>query len=168
MEQQVREQAFISALTTEQFVLQAARSANVGEMTGRATVYMGALSSTLIAFGFLAQVVTRLDPFVAAVLPAVFLLGEFTFAALVRNTLENLALLRQMQRIRGFYRTLVPEADQFFGQAAEEERSSAAMATVGCGPDPRGCCSPGPAWSPRSTAWWVGSAWPCWPRGSRA
>jgi len=56
MEQQAREQAFISALTTEQFVLQAARSANVGEMTGRATVYMGAVSSALIAFGFLAQV----------------------------------------------------------------------------------------------------------------
>jgi hypothetical protein len=36
MEQQAREQAFISAPTTEQFVLQAARSANVGEMTGRA------------------------------------------------------------------------------------------------------------------------------------
>jgi hypothetical protein len=106
MEQQAREQAFISALTTEQFVLQAARSANVGEMTGRATVYMGTVSSALIAFGFLAQVVTRLDPFVAAVLPGVFLLGEFTFAALLRNTLENLVLLRQMQRIRGYYRTL--------------------------------------------------------------
>jgi hypothetical protein len=51
MEQQVREQAFISALTTEQFVLQAARSANIGEMTGRATVSMGAVSSSLIAFG---------------------------------------------------------------------------------------------------------------------
>lgn len=112
-------------------MLQAARSANVGEMTGRATIYMGAVSSALIAFGFLAQVVTHLDPFVAAVLPAVFLLGEFTFAALLRNTLENLVLLGQMQRIRGYYRTLVPEADQFFGQAAEHERFSAAMATVG-------------------------------------
>jgi hypothetical protein len=131
MEQQAREQAFISALTTEQFVLQAARSANVGEMTGRGTVYMGALSSSLIALGFLAQVVTHLDPFVAAVLPAVFLLGEFTFAALVRNTLENLVLLGQMQRIRSYYATLVPEAAQFFGPAAEEERSAAAMATVG-------------------------------------
>jgi hypothetical protein len=40
MEQQAREQAFISALTTEQFVLQAARSANVGEMTGRGTIYI--------------------------------------------------------------------------------------------------------------------------------
>src|SRR6266699_2071403 len=41
MEQQAREQAFISALTTQRFVLQAARSANVGEMTGRGTVSMG-------------------------------------------------------------------------------------------------------------------------------
>ena len=74
----------------------------------------------------------------AAVLPAVFLLGEFTFAALLRNTLENLVLLRQMQRIRSYYRTLVPEAEQFFGQAAEEERISAAMATVGLRARPAG------------------------------
>ena len=99
---------------------------------------MGTTPNSLIAFGFLAQVVTHLDPFVAAVLPAVFLLGEFTFAALVRNTLENLVLLGQMQRIRGYYRTLVPEADQFFGPAAEEERSSAAMATVGLRARPAG------------------------------
>jgi hypothetical protein len=138
MEQQARKQAFISALTTEQFVLQAARSANVGEMTGRGTIYMGAVSSSLIALGFLAQVVSRLDPFVAAVLPAVLLLGGFTFAALVRNTLENLVLLRQMQRIRRYYRTLVPEADQFFGPAAEEERYTAAMATVGLRASPAG------------------------------
>jgi hypothetical protein len=138
MEQQAREQAFISALTTEQFVLQAARSANVGEMTGRATIYMGAVSSSLIALGFLAQVVSHLDPFVAAVLPAVFLLGEFTFAALLRNTMENLVLLRQMQRIRGYYRTLGAEADQFFGPTAEAERSSAAMATVGLRTRPTG------------------------------
>jgi len=72
------------------------------------------------------------------VLPAVFLLGEFTFAALVRNTLENLVLLRQMQRIRGYYATLVPEADQFFGPAAEAERFSAAMATVGLPARPAG------------------------------
>jgi hypothetical protein len=86
MEQQAREQAFISALTSGHFVLQGARSANVGEMVGRATVYMGTVSSALIAFGFLAQVVRRLDPFVAAVLPALFVLGELTFAALLRNT----------------------------------------------------------------------------------
>ena len=41
-------------------------------------------------------------------------------------------------RIRGYYATLVPEADQFFGPAAEEERFSAAMATVGLRARPAG------------------------------
>ena len=70
MEQQAREQAFITALVTEHFVLQSARSATIGEANGRASVYLGTVSSALVAFGFLAQVATRLDPFVAAVLPA--------------------------------------------------------------------------------------------------
>jgi len=56
----------------------------------------------------------------------------------LRNTLENLVLLGQMQRIRGYYATLVPEAEQFFGQAAEAERFSAAMATVGLRARPAG------------------------------
>ena len=86
----------------------------VSEQIGRGSIYMGAVSSVLITLGFLAQVVTRLDPFVAALLPALFVLGELTFAALVRNTIENLVLLEQMQRIRGYYRGLVPEASQFF------------------------------------------------------
>jgi hypothetical protein len=145
MEQQAREQAFISALTTEQFVLQAARSANVGEMTGRGTIYMGAVSSSLIALGFLAQVVSRLDPFVAAVLPAVFLLGEFTFAALLRNTMENLVLLGQMQRIRGYYRTLSLRPTSSSAQPPRRSGCRPRWPRWGCGPGRRGCCSPEPA-----------------------
>jgi hypothetical protein len=52
--------------------------------------------------------------------------------------MENLVLLRQMQRIRGYYRTLVAEADQFFGPTAEAERFSASMATVGLRARPAG------------------------------
>jgi hypothetical protein len=131
MDQQAREQAFLSALATEHFVLQAARSAIVSEQIGRGSIYMGAVSSVLIALGFLAQVVTRLDPFVAALLPALFVLGDFTFAALVRNTIENLVLLGQMQRIRGYYRGLVPEASQFFDPPETDAQFQAAMGTVG-------------------------------------
>jgi hypothetical protein len=131
MDQQAREQAFMSALVTEHFVLQAARSAIVGEQVGRVTIYMGAVSGALIAFGFLAQVVTRLDPFVTAVLPALFVLGELTFAALWHNTVENLVLLRKMQDIRGYYRGLVPEASQFFDPPQADVRYRAALGTVG-------------------------------------
>ena len=131
MDEQAREQAFVSALATEHFVLQAARSAIVSEQIGRASIYMGAVSSALIALGFLAQVVTRLDPFVAALLPALFVLGEFTFAALVRNTIENLVLLGQMQRIRSYYRGLVPEASQLFDPPETDAQFQAALGTVG-------------------------------------
>jgi hypothetical protein len=131
MEQQAREQAFVSALATEHFVLQAARSAVVSEQVGRGGIYLGAVSSALIALGFLAQVVSRLGPFVAALLPALFVLGEFTFAALLRNSIENLVLLRRMQRIRGYYRGLVPEASQFFDPPEADAQFDAAMATVG-------------------------------------
>ena len=54
MEQQAREQAFITALVTEHFVLQSARSATIGEANGRASIYLSAVSSALVAFGFLA------------------------------------------------------------------------------------------------------------------
>jgi hypothetical protein len=131
MDQQTREQAFMNALATEHFVLQAARSAIVGEQVGRGSLYLAAVSSALIALGFLAQVVTRLELFVAAVLPALFLLGEFTFAALLRNTMENLVLLGQMQRIRGYYRGLVPEAGQFFDPPEADAQYQAAVATIG-------------------------------------
>jgi hypothetical protein len=131
MDEQAREQAFVSALATEHFVLQAARSAIVSEQIGRASIYMGAVSSALIALWFLAQVVTRLDPFVAALLPALFVLGELTFAALVRNTIENLVLLGQMQRIRSYYRGLVPEASQFFDPPETDAQFQAALGTVG-------------------------------------
>jgi hypothetical protein len=61
----------------------------VSKQTGRGSTYMGAVSSTLIALGFLAQVVTRLDPFVAGLLPALFVLGELIFAAPVRYRGRN-------------------------------------------------------------------------------
>jgi hypothetical protein len=95
--------------------------------------------------GFLAQVVTHLDPFVAAVLPGVVLLGEFTFAALVRNTLENLVLLRQMQRIRGYYRTWSPRPTSSSAKLPRRSGPAPRWPRWGCGPGPRGCCSPEPA-----------------------
>jgi hypothetical protein len=68
-------------------------------MTGRAMIYMGTVSSALIAFGFLAPT-ADLAPFVAGVLPALLLFGELTFAALLRNTVENVVLLRQVDAER--------------------------------------------------------------------
>jgi len=101
VDQQTREQFFINALVTEHFVLQAARGAMIGEMVGRGSIYLGTVSSALIAFGFIAQTELRLAPFVAAVLPALFVLGELTFVALLRDSFQNIEFLRRIQKIRG-------------------------------------------------------------------
>ena len=130
MEDQTREHAFISAVTTEHFASQAERSAIVSEQVGRAMIYMGAVSSTLITFGFVAQT-ADLKPFIATVLPALFLFGEFTFAAMVRNSMESVVLLRQIQRIRQYYRGLQSEAQNLFDAPESDRLFEAAVATFG-------------------------------------
>jgi hypothetical protein len=81
-------------------------------------------------------VVGRLDPFVAATLPALFGLGELTIAALRHNTVENIVLLQRMERIRAYYRRLVPEAEEFFDDPGSGPLYETAMATVGLRPAP--------------------------------
>jgi hypothetical protein len=49
-------------------------------------------------------------PFVAIVLPAVFLLGVFTAVRLVDSNPESMHCLTGIARIRSYYRTLSPEA----------------------------------------------------------
>jgi hypothetical protein len=131
MDRRTREQFFINALVTEHFVLQSARGALVGEMVGRGSIYLGTVSSSLIAFGFAAQSGIRLAPFVGAVLPALFVLGELTFLALLHDSLQNIDFLCRMQRIRGHYRKLLPEAEEFFDPEDDDRELAAELATVG-------------------------------------
>jgi hypothetical protein len=101
-DQQAREQPLSAPLGTEHFVLQAARSAIVRKQIGRRSIYMGAVSSTLIALGFLAPGGHPAGPFVAGLLlPALFFLGELTFAALVRYRGRNV-VERCFNRLKQF------------------------------------------------------------------
>jgi hypothetical protein len=78
----------MSALVTEHFVLQSARSTTVSEAVGRASVYLTCVSSSLVAFGFFAAATHRLAPVVATVLPALLVLGAFTFVRMVETSVE--------------------------------------------------------------------------------
>jgi hypothetical protein len=121
----------MSALVTEHFVMGSARAATITEANGRAAIYLSAVSSGLVAFGFLAQGTRHVDLFVAAVLPALLILGAFTFVRLVQNSIESAVLTKQIQRIRGYYRTLVPDAEQFFDAPGTDDALAVAMATSG-------------------------------------
>ena len=109
-----RQTAFMSALVTEHFVLQTAASATVSEAASRTSLYVFSLSSSLVAMGFVSQSPETFRLFAAAILPALFMLGLFTTVRLVDTGIENQHFLRGIARIRGYYRTLTPEARVYF------------------------------------------------------
>jgi hypothetical protein len=113
MGEQTNRAEFITALTTEHFVLQTAASSTIAEAAARSTLYVMALSSALVAMGFASQSPTVLVPFGLVVLPGVFILGIFTVVRLVDTTLENQQYLTGIARIRGYYKTLAPEAARY-------------------------------------------------------
>jgi hypothetical protein len=132
MDDRANESAFVSALVTEHFVLQSAASTTVGEAAGRASLYVSALSSSLIAMGFVAQSPGVLEPFVAVVIPAVLVLGVFTVVRLVDTGVQNVTCLAHIARIRRYYRTLSPEAPSYFTVlgGAEEDEGGQALAAL--------------------------------------
>src|SRR5881396_3228708 len=109
-----RQQTLLTALGTEYFVLQGARGQTASKMTGRAALYLATVSSALIALGFTAGDRSAFVPFAAAVLPALLILGEFTFIRLVAASIEDLRYLYAIQQIRSYYRGLVPHGLTFF------------------------------------------------------
>jgi hypothetical protein len=123
MDDDATQQALLSALVTEHFVLHAARGVATGEAASRYALYLTFLSGALIALGFIAQVAERFDTFAAAVLPAIVVLGEFTYVRLLENSIEDV-LFQRINRIRRWYLGLHPDAAQFFGDVLRDPRSS--------------------------------------------
>jgi hypothetical protein len=110
-------QALLTMLTTEHFTLQGSRATTVSESSSRAALYMGSVSSTLIALGFLAQVSQlgdAFDVFALVVLPTLFALGVFTFVRTVESSVEDVLYGRAINRIRSYYLEMAgPEARWF-------------------------------------------------------
>jgi hypothetical protein len=118
--------ALLTILTTEHFVLQTARGGTIGEANGRAAIYLGAVSSGLIALGFVADDSERFALFAAAVLPAILVLGWFTFVRLVQTGVESMRCLTRIQRIRRWYAGFAPAGSVWFADLARPDGVKAA------------------------------------------
>ena len=128
--------ALMSALTTEHFVLQTAISTASSEESSRATLYVMALSSSLVALGFAAPPSPAFTPLAATVLPALAVLGLFTSVRLVDTGVQNILCRSAIARIRLYYRRLSPRASDYivaWAGAAENDAVTAAAATMGIG-----------------------------------
>ena len=114
--------------TTEHFNLQTARAITVSEANGRASIYLAALSSNLIALAFVGQI-SRLGAafyaFALILLPVLAFVGVVTFLRLVQSSIEDIAYAHRIGLLRSFYLRLSPELEPYLVVA--RQRSAAAL-----------------------------------------
>jgi hypothetical protein len=102
----------VTFATTEHFNLQSARAATISEANGRASIYLAALSSNLIALAFIGQMSrlgTAFYAFALILLPVLAFVGVVTFQRLVQSSIEDIAYAQRIGRLRGFYIAVAPE-----------------------------------------------------------
>jgi hypothetical protein len=98
--------------STEHFNLQTARAITVSEANGRASIYLAALSSNLIALAFIGQISqlgVAFYSFALILLPVLAFVGVVTFLRLVQSSLEDVAYAHRIGLLRNFYLRLSPE-----------------------------------------------------------
>lgn len=125
--------------TTEHFNLQTARSVTVSEANGRASIYLAALSSSLIALAFIGQM-SRLGvaffAFALILLPVLAFVGVVTFLRLVQSSIEEIAYAHRIGLLRDFYLRLSPELEPYL-VVVRGERSTAPFETDRLAPTAR-------------------------------
>ena len=110
-------QQLLTALTTEHFTLQGARSQTMSESSARASLYIIAVSSALVALGFIGQlsdVGDVFNVFALTVLPTLYVLGAVTFVRLVECGAEDFRYGLAINRIRGYYQEIAGERANLF------------------------------------------------------
>jgi hypothetical protein len=115
----------LTALTTEHFTLQGARSATTAEGASRSSLFLGAVSSALIALGFIANVSgassALFRTFALTVLPTLCFLGLVTFIRLVELGTEDMLYGRAINRIRSHYLELAEDDARLFMMGAHDD-----------------------------------------------
>src|SRR5918999_631795 len=110
-------QELLTALTTEHFTLQGARSQTASESASRASLYILSVSSTLVALGFIgqaSQIGTAFDVFALTVLPTIYVLGVFTFVRVVECGAEDFRYGVAINRIRNYYKQIAGDQAKLF------------------------------------------------------
>ncbi len=107
----------LTALSTEHFTLQGARAQTMSESSARASLYVVAVSSALVALGFIGQVSEVGDVFnvfALTVLPTLYLLGAVTFVRLVECGAEDFRYGQAINRIRHYYQEVAGDRANLF------------------------------------------------------
>ncbi len=88
----------------------------MSESNGRASIYLAALSSNLIALAFIGQM-SRLGvafyAFALILLPVLAFVGTVTFVRLVQSSVEDIAYAHRIGLVRSYYLRISPELEPY-------------------------------------------------------
>ena len=106
----------VTMMTTEHYTLQSAQAQEVADINGRNTLFIGAVSSTLIALAFIGQVShlgTAFFVFSLVLFPLLFFIGLFTFEWVLQATNATIVYQRGINRIRHLYLEYAPQMQPY-------------------------------------------------------
>jgi hypothetical protein len=131
----------LQILTTEHWSLLATRSLVYTEAMGRASIFVAALSGSVVALALVAQASdfgTGFAAFALVLLPVVYFLGCVTIVRLAQVNAENARWVQGMNRIRNAYLQLAPELEPYFVTSKYDDDAGVLESAVAAvGPIPR-------------------------------
>ena len=107
----------LQILTTEHWSLLAARSLVYTEAMSRTSIFVAALTGSVVALALVAQATdfgTGFVAFALVLLPVVYFLGVATFVRLGQVNWEDARWVQGINRIRNAYIQLAPELEPYF------------------------------------------------------
>src|SRR3954447_2829291 len=115
----------IAFVTTEHFTLQGARGSTIAESTGRAGMFLAAVSGGLVALGLAAtasHVGTAFYAFGLVLLPTLTFVGLVTFERALQSGVEDHGYAVRIARLRAYYFDTAPEITPYLASVSPKER----------------------------------------------
>src|SRR5260370_7675543 len=101
----------------QHYSLQPGRSMVISEADGRSSLFVGAVSSGLVALAFVGQIShlgTAFFVFSLVVIPTLFFMGLITFERVLQSGNADIIYARGINRIRHLYLEYAPQLQPYF------------------------------------------------------
>ncbi len=124
----------VTIMTTEHYTLQGIRAATISDSSSRASLFLGTVSSTLVALAFVGQVSKTTkdlgEPFYIfslVLFPSLLFLGLVTFDRVLQSAIEDTVAAHGINRIRHYYVEIAPQLAPYFMQSTHDDDAGAAQ-----------------------------------------
>jgi hypothetical protein len=123
----------LQILMTEHWSLLSSRSLGYTEAMSRATIFVAALTGSVVALALVAQATDFGNSFLAfalVLLPVVFFLGLVTIIRISQLNWEDATWVQGMNRIRNAYLDIAPELEPYFVTSKHDDDEGIMLSTL--------------------------------------